>query len=48
VNAVADYKLKDFFDAQIVTAIAGDIAAVHPDFDNAAFSADALVGLDAL
>jgi 3-methyladenine DNA glycosylase AlkC len=45
---VADYKLKDFFGTDVVTAIARDITAVHPAFNHAGFSTEALTGLNAL
>src|SRR4051794_31390316 len=45
---MAEYKLKDFFDAGLVRGIAADIAHVHPKFDTAGFVAAGLDGLDRL
>src|SRR5215468_1170025 len=45
---MAEYKLKDFFDAELVRGIAADIARGFPKFDTAGFVAAGLDGLDRL
>jgi 3-methyladenine DNA glycosylase AlkC len=45
---MAEYKLKDFFDAGLVRDIASDIARVCPKFDMAGFVSAGLDGLDRL
>jgi 3-methyladenine DNA glycosylase AlkC len=45
---MAEYKLKDFFDAGLVRGIASDIARVHPKFETDGFVASGLDGLERL
>jgi 3-methyladenine DNA glycosylase AlkC len=45
---VADYKLKDFFNAGLVREIASDIARAYPAFDAAGFAESGIDGLDRL
>ncbi|HEY0710691.1 MAG TPA: DNA alkylation repair protein, partial [Polyangia bacterium] len=41
-------KLKDFFDAALVKALAADLRRAHPPLDAKAFTRDCMAGLDAL